>query len=511
MPIALPNLDDRTFADLTAELRGLIPRYARQWTNHNPSDPGITILELLAWLAEMVIYRLNRIPERSYLVLLGLMGIEPAAAQVEVTFGLHIAQNTLPQGFEIPRATRVAAIDAVSGEEIIFETLAPTAATEGRWDAELDCWRFKSMAVNTIEVEGELIGASNGTAHQEFALGNLPVFLNRDDPTDARNPAVVGKTTGAADTVWTYRRDLLDARPDEPVFTVDQLPGLVRFGGGDSGGGLIPASGTRLFCTYHKLGGTRGNVAAGRIVRLKDALPGVDPSRVTVTNEYPATGGVDAEGLEALLTRGLLRMQERYRAVSAADFEYLAGQAAPGRIARVKAVFDRNLERSTSTGEGHVSLIVLPDRAYLGGPRSCAEVRTALALSKVGWLHQDILAFLEDRRLITTVLHAVNPEFSQINLEITVQARPGKNPVDLASTVEEAVREFLDPYDGGEQREGWPFGRDVHRSELYQLIEGLDGVDHVQQMKMNGDVVVSSVAVSEDNLVCLQSLTVTVT
>jgi uncharacterized phage protein gp47/JayE len=511
MPISLPNLDDRTFADLSAELRGLIPRYAAQWTNHNPSDPGITLLELLAWLAEMVIYRLNRIPRRSYLVLLGLMGIEPAAPQAEVTFQVRIPQNLLPQGFEIPRATRVAAVDAVSGEEIIFETLAPASAADGRWDAELDCWRFKSMAVNTIAVEGEPIGTSDGTAHQEFALHNLPIFLNRDDPADGRNPVMIGKKAGAPDTNWTYRSDLLDASPDEQVFTVNQLAGLVRFGGGDSDEGLSPPPETRLFCSYRGLGGAAGNVAAGRIVLLKDALPGVDPTRVTVTNEYPAIGGVDGEDLEDLLTRGLLRIRERYRAVTAADFEYLALQAAPGKIARVNAVFDQNLERSTPTGEGHVSLIVLPDRDYLGGPVGCDELRSALELPRVQGLQQDILAFLEDRRLITTVLHAVNPEFSEINLEIAVQARSGKNPVELASAVEAAVRKFLDPYDGGEQGGGWPFGRDIYRSELYQLIEGLDGVDHVQQMKMNGNALISTVALSGNCLVCLQSLIVTVT
>jgi hypothetical protein len=61
MPIQLPNLDDRTFDDLVQEGISLIPTYAPNWTNHNPSDPGITLIELFAYLTEILIYRLNRV------------------------------------------------------------------------------------------------------------------------------------------------------------------------------------------------------------------------------------------------------------------------------------------------------------------------------------------------------------------------------------------------------------------------------------------------------------------
>lgn len=63
MALPIPNLDDRSFADLINEAKSLIPIYNKEWTNHNPSDPGITLLELFAWLCEMVIYRINQIPD----------------------------------------------------------------------------------------------------------------------------------------------------------------------------------------------------------------------------------------------------------------------------------------------------------------------------------------------------------------------------------------------------------------------------------------------------------------
>ncbi|MCP5013267.1 MAG: hypothetical protein GY942_25080 [Aestuariibacter sp.] len=61
MPIPLPNLDDRTYADLVAEAQTIIPTVFPEWTNHNPSDPGIVLLEMLAWLTEMTLFQANEI------------------------------------------------------------------------------------------------------------------------------------------------------------------------------------------------------------------------------------------------------------------------------------------------------------------------------------------------------------------------------------------------------------------------------------------------------------------
>jgi hypothetical protein len=79
MPLRLPNLDDRPYNDLVAEALSTIPAYAPEWTNHNPSDPGITLIELFAYLTDMLIYRLNRVTDanrRKFIKL--LTGQEPA-------------------------------------------------------------------------------------------------------------------------------------------------------------------------------------------------------------------------------------------------------------------------------------------------------------------------------------------------------------------------------------------------------------------------------------------------
>src|SRR5215471_13539519 len=105
MPLLLPNLDDRTWADLADEGRGLIPVYGPEWTDHNASDPGITLVELLAWITEMDIYQLNQVSDRERLKFLALVGVVPKPphpAHVVLSFALASGtQNlTLPSGLE---------------------------------------------------------------------------------------------------------------------------------------------------------------------------------------------------------------------------------------------------------------------------------------------------------------------------------------------------------------------------------------------------------------------------
>jgi hypothetical protein len=73
MPLQLPNLDDRTYDDLVQEAISLIPAYAPEWTNYNSSDPGITLIELFAYLSEILIYRLNRVTNANRQAFLNLM------------------------------------------------------------------------------------------------------------------------------------------------------------------------------------------------------------------------------------------------------------------------------------------------------------------------------------------------------------------------------------------------------------------------------------------------------
>jgi predicted phage baseplate assembly protein len=117
-----PNLDDRSFKDLVDECILRIPRYCPEWTNFNPGDPGITMVELFAWLTDQMLLRFNQVPRRNYVVFLEMLGIRllpPSPAQTELTFYLTAA---LPHEYEIAVGTEVATIRTESQEAIAFST-----------------------------------------------------------------------------------------------------------------------------------------------------------------------------------------------------------------------------------------------------------------------------------------------------------------------------------------------------------------------------------------------------
>jgi predicted phage baseplate assembly protein len=116
------NLDDRAYKDLVEECLLRIPRYCPEWTNHNPSDPGTTLIELFAWLTDQMQLRFNQVPRRNYVAFLELLGIRldpPQPAHTEVTFYLTAAQE-FP--ILIPQDTEVATERTATEEAIVFST-----------------------------------------------------------------------------------------------------------------------------------------------------------------------------------------------------------------------------------------------------------------------------------------------------------------------------------------------------------------------------------------------------
>jgi predicted phage baseplate assembly protein len=147
MPLPSPNLDDLRFQnDLVDEARKRIIHYCPEWTEYNLSDPGITMIELFAWMIETLTYRLNRVPEKNYVKFLELLGLQyqPASsARTELTFWLS---TSLPISDEnetvtIPESLQVRTVSG-SAEEITFSVdqkkeIFPAILVQLRRDSEL--------------------------------------------------------------------------------------------------------------------------------------------------------------------------------------------------------------------------------------------------------------------------------------------------------------------------------------------------------------------------------------
>jgi predicted phage baseplate assembly protein len=125
--LPVPNLDDRRFQDLVDDAKRLVQQRCPEWSDHNVSDPGVTLIELFAWMTDQLLYRLNRVPDRNYVKFLELIGVRlfPATpARTDVTFWLSSPQ---PNAVRIPAATEVATPRTQDDEAIPFTTLEELA------------------------------------------------------------------------------------------------------------------------------------------------------------------------------------------------------------------------------------------------------------------------------------------------------------------------------------------------------------------------------------------------
>ncbi|MHA6761778.1 putative baseplate assembly protein [Streptacidiphilus sp. PAMC 29251] len=122
MALPSPNLDDRRFQQFVDDAKRYIQQRAPEWTDHNVSDPGVTLVETVAHMADQLVYRLNRVPEKNHLAFLDLIGITlfpPSAARAEVTFWLSAP---LGDPVRLPVGTEVATSRTESEEAVVFAT-----------------------------------------------------------------------------------------------------------------------------------------------------------------------------------------------------------------------------------------------------------------------------------------------------------------------------------------------------------------------------------------------------
>ncbi|WP_239309096.1 putative baseplate assembly protein [Frankia sp. Cj3] len=124
MPLPAPNLDDRRFQQLVDEAKRFVQQRCPEWSDHNVSDPGVTLIEVFAHMVDQLLYRLNRVPDRTYLAFLDLIGVTlfpPTAARADVTFWLSAPHS---QPVVLRAGTEVATVRTGTEEAVVFATSA---------------------------------------------------------------------------------------------------------------------------------------------------------------------------------------------------------------------------------------------------------------------------------------------------------------------------------------------------------------------------------------------------
>ena len=120
--IPKPNLDDRTHKQIVEEAIRLLPQYCPEWTNHNPNDPGIALIELFAWMMELGLYRLNKVTDKTYLTLMELIGMKLRPAQPAKTLVSFALADGKKPSQRVPAGIQVATVQTEDADPVVFET-----------------------------------------------------------------------------------------------------------------------------------------------------------------------------------------------------------------------------------------------------------------------------------------------------------------------------------------------------------------------------------------------------
>jgi predicted phage baseplate assembly protein len=326
-------------------------------------------------------------------------------------------------------------------------------------------------ATHAAHEEREIVGTSDGTPGQTHPLRHRPVLKPRAGETlEVQDPESGDWST------WELREDFAGATEFDRHFTLDLVSGTVELGpairetdGGWTQYGAVPPKGAVLrFTRYRHGGGRQGNVTANTLTVLKSALAGID----TVTNPDPAIGGVDAEALEHARQRAAMEIRSRYRAVTAEDFEFLAGEASP-RVARAVCIPPRD--------GGPVPLHLLP-RVY---PADRLLGYDELLPDES--LMEEVQEYLDERRLIGTTVDLMPCRFRGLSVVVNLQASALADTTRVEEDVAHALYTYLNPLVGGNATgpgNGWAFGRALNQGELYGIVHGVPGVEFVKILRI---------------------------
>ncbi len=403
---------------------------------------------------------------------------EPANVLEDLTGGFNYGSGTLD--LELPPRS---AVDAIAGQRLHWLRCRITETTKGgRTGASYahppEIYSITAEPVGAVlpsthasMIEREILGTSDGTPGQVFPLRHHPVLkIGAGETLEVQDP-----DTGDWSR-WEWRTDFVGSGETDRHFTVDLVSGEVELGPAirETSGrwiqyGAVPPKGAVLrFTRYRHGGGRDGNVTAGTLSVLKSTIAGVD----TVINPEPATGGVDAEIITHARQRASMEIRSRYRAVTAEDFEFMAGEASP-RVARAVCIPPRD--------GGAVPLHLVPRIDQADRRLHFAE------LMPEEELFTEVAEYLDERRLIGTKIELLPCRFRGLSVVVNLQARPLADTSRVEQDVAHALYTYLNPLVGGNpvgKGQGWPFGRALNQGELYGVVHAVEGVEFVRILRM---------------------------
>jgi hypothetical protein len=487
--ISIPNLDDRTFAQLLEESLQRIPVSCPEWTDFSVGDPGMALVEVFAYLTETMIYRLNRLPEKAYVAFLRLLGVTllpPEPATVTLQFRLSRAAD---KPVEIPRGTRVSVSRAESGSQPpVFVVPSVVVIPAGKNEVE-------ALAYHCDLVDAELAGQSKGIGGFSVRVARPPIVHTGDEldlvvavestreELDERTPA--REFGGKLYRVWREVENFSQLGADAYVYVADRVTGTISFAPvvrlRDQNGSLqevpralaeVPAAGREIRVWYRRGGGYQGNVAANTLTVLKDPIPGI-----SVNNPAAAVGGRDAETVENALLRGPQELHSLQRAVTARDFELVARRF--GAVSRAHAFTKAGLWSYSAPGTVEVVLVPFLEEKKRAGQISLAQLQALQTEEARG----KIQAALEERGPLGIKIGASWARFKMAKVHARIVAHKEEDLVALKKRVLDRLYETINPLPTNGHA-GWRFGQSLRVSTLYDAVLSEPGVNYVDDAQL---------------------------
>jgi hypothetical protein len=336
----VPQVDytSRDYTSIRDDMTALIPNYAPKWTNRDPSDIGMTLLELFSYMGDILSYYIDRSANEAYIGtasqrdnvlqiarLLGYKPVENTAAKVTLTF-----YNTTANPITVPAGTKVAttAVANSSSSQVIFETnaVATVPAKVGSVNGSV-----QSAAQQGTTVSNEIIGTSNGQLNQVYKLSQTSVINN-------------SVTITAGGITYIQVPYLIDYNGYDAVFSIyTNASGVSYVLFGDGVSGRVPTNSSVIYATYRVGGGASGNVAANTIKTIftnnQVGLSVLNTYYGSPTDDGSATGGTDPETTDSIRINAPLSLRALNRAVSLSDYAALVKAAGVSKSSAVAEVY----------------------------------------------------------------------------------------------------------------------------------------------------------------------------
>ena len=259
---------------------------------------------------------------------------------------------------------------------------------------------------------------------------------------------------------WFEINDFESSDPDDLHYHLDTREGKITFGNGLNG--RIPPEQRKIRALLYKTSqGPKGNITKGQKFRITGFRT------ITGENGKEATGGTLAESINHAKGRAKKDFRTHYRAITSEDYEQLACSTPGLRVCRAKAITNYHPDYPCITVPGNVTVVTVPHTREGNFPPVPGN----------GFM-RTVLAHLENHRLITTDIHIIEPEYVKISVQCKVHVVNRFSSGEVTKRIDTKLEQFLHPLNGGPDEQGWPFGRSVFPSEIYEIIDDVEGVDY---------------------------------